>query len=350
MKIKNRIIQWLLKCGQFMPRFEGERFLVVSTTGLGDTLWGTPAIRALRQAYPKAYIGILTSDLGAEVLGGNPHIDELFVVGKHVIFSLIQLFKAVRNRKIGTVFIFHTSQRTVLPFCHLIGASRIVGTEGINKGLDFILTEKLKNRPLHEIQRRLHLVGVQANGFKMELSVSEEERQNANLLLQAIPVFLPIIGLHPGSKDKFKQWPAEYFIEVGNRLKNHLPCQIVVTGGMEEKELVEKVAQGIEAAIPMTGQLSVHALGALIEKMSLMITNDTGPMHIGVAMKTPVIGLFGPTDYRLCGPYFVSHATVIQKEKTCTPCLKKKCNEPFCLLQISKDEVFETARRLLDGS
>lgn len=349
MGIKNLIIKYILRLCNFLPRFKGERFLIVSTTGLGDTLWGTPAIRALREAYPKAYIGVLTSHLGQEVLKGNPHINEFFVVGNPAIFSLITLFRRVRQRKIGTVLIFHASQRPVIPFCNLIGASCIIGTEGINKGLDFILTEKLENRPIHEIQRRIDMIkGKRAsNNFDMELSITEHDRELAELLLRGVPPYIPLIGLHPGSKDKFKQWPPAYFIEVGKRLKDHLGCQIIVTGSRAEKELVSKVATAIPGAIPIAGQLSLHPLGALIEKMSLMIANDTGPMHIGFAMKTPTLGLFGPTDHRLCGPYFVRNAAVIQKEKTCTPCLKKKCNEPFCLLQISKEEVFQTACRML---
>jgi ADP-heptose:LPS heptosyltransferase len=227
----------------------------------------------------------------------------------------------------------------------LIGASRIVGTEGINKGIDFVLTEKLENKPVHEIQRRIEIVGGKSGDFSMELSVSKEDCALADLFLRGVPPYIPLVGLHPGSKDAFKQSPPGYFIEVGNRLKHHLGCQIIVTGNRDEKELVSKVAKGIEGAIPIAGQLSIHALGALIQKMSLMISNDTGPMHIGFSMKTPVLGLFGPTDHRLCGPYFVPRAVVIQKEKTCTPCLKKKCHEPFCLLQISKEEVFQAAQR-----
>jgi len=349
MRIKNLIIKNLLELCRFLPRYEGERFLMVSTTGLGDTLWGTPAIRALRRAYPKAYIGILTSELGKEVLKGNPHIDEFFVVGEPAFFSLVRLFWKMRKRKIGAVFVFHTSQRAVLPFCSLIGASKSVGTKGINKGLDDILTEGLENRPMHEIQRRLEIVGVRADDLSMELAVSERDRELAELLLRSVPPYIPLVGLHPGAKDRFKQWPVEHFIEVGKRLKAHLGCQIIVTGSRDEKELVGKVARGIEGAIPIAGQLSVHALGALIQKFSLMIANDTGPMHIAFAMKTPTIGLFTPTDHKLCGPYFVPNAIVIQKGKTCTPCLKKKCREPFCLLQISKDEVFETALRMFYG-
>lgn len=346
MSIKNNIIKFLVWIFRWLPKFEGDRFLVVSTTGLGDTLWGTPALRALRRAYPKGYIGVLTSRLGKEVLKGNPHVDEFFVVGEPAIFSLLSLFRKIRKRKIGTVFIFHTSQRPILPFCKLIGASQIIGTEGINKGLDFILTKCFENRLVHEIKRRLQIVGVDSDDFSMELVISKADRELAELLLRGVPSYIPLVGLHPGAKDRFKQWPPQHFIEVGKRLKDHLGCQIIVTGSSDEKELVGKVVRGIEGAIAISGQLSIHALGALIERLALMISNDTGPMHIAYAMKTAIIGIFTPTDHRLCGPYFALSGIVIQKEKTCRPCLKKKCGDPFCLLQISKEEVFQTALKV----
>lgn len=348
MEIKNFLISWVLKLTRFIQKNDptAHRFLIVSTTGLGDTLWGTPAIRALRFAYPHAYIGVLTSITGKEVLKNNPHLDEFFVVKEPVLLSLIPLFWRLKSREIGTAYIFHTSQRAVLPFCHFIGASRIVGTQGINKGLDHLLTEAMEAKPMHEIERRLQIVGIPSNDHSMELTLSAQDKVAAKTLLKDVPSYVPLIGLHPGAKDRFKQWPPSHFIAVGKALKDHLGCQIVVTGNQQEKELVESVAQGIGGALPLSGQLSLHALGALIQQMAVMISNDTGPMHIACAVKTPIVGLFAPTDAQLCGPYFAHRAEVIQRKKTCAPCLKKRCRDPFCMRQISKKEVFETALKL----
>jgi ADP-heptose:LPS heptosyltransferase len=82
-------------------------------------------------------------------------------------------------------------------------------------------------------------------------------------------------------------------------------------------------------------------MAALIEKLDLLITNDTGPMHIGFAMETPTFALFAPTDPNLCGPYKINHAVVIQKPQTCIPCLRKACASPFCMEQISLENVYE---------
>ncbi|MBS0648511.1 MAG: glycosyltransferase family 9 protein [Verrucomicrobia bacterium] len=344
MNFKNFFIRFLLAFAKpFIRTNPGERFLIVSTTGLGDTLWGTPAIRALREAYPHAYIGVLTSALGKQVLQNNPHINEFFVVQDPPFLSLLQLFPKLVQRKIATVLVFHISQRPILPFCALIGAGRIIGSEKINKDLDFLLTDRLESQKIHEIERRLNIVetatGIKADSKAMEFFPSAEDHQKAEALL---PPGL-VIGIHPGAKDRFKQWPPSHFIALGNKLKEELGCTLVVTGTPAEKSLVQQVAQSIEGAIGIYEGLSIAGLGALISRLSLYITNDTGPLHIACATQTPTIALFTPTDPTLCGPYHTPHVSVVEKKPTCFPCLKKKCGDPFCMLQIPPSEVIDMA-------
>lgn len=349
MNIKNFFIRLFLAFAKPWIRTNtGNRFLIVSTTGLGDTLWGTPAIRALRQTYPDAYIGVMTSALGKQVLQNNPHINEIFVVKEPPLFYLIKLLPTLIRRKIATILVFHVSQRPILPFCALLGAGQMIGTEKINKGLDFLLTTKLETKHIHEIERRLEVVqaaGAEIKTKLMEFFPSDQDHKKAaNLLPDGI-----VIGLHPGAKDRFKQWPPSYFVTIGRRLKEKLGCHIVVTGTAAEKSLVENIVQSIEGAIGIYEGISIATLGALLQRLSLYITNDTGPLHMACSTKTPTLALFTPTDPILCGPYFAPHVHVLQKKPTCSPCLKKKCNDPFCMLQISTDDVFEKAVQILEG-
>ncbi|HEX2579470.1 MAG TPA: glycosyltransferase family 9 protein [Rhabdochlamydiaceae bacterium] len=348
MSFKNFLIKILMPFAKsFIRTNKGHRFLIVSTTGLGDTLWGTPAIRALRETYRDAYIAVITTALGKQVLQSNPHINEIFIVNNPPFFPLLKLFPTLIKRKISHVLVFHISQRPLLPFCALIGAERIIGTEKINKGLDFLLTDKLETKRIHEIQRRLEVVeatGAKAVSKQMEFFPSDEDHKKAEALL---PKGL-VVGLHPGAKDRFKQWPPSHFIKLGLRLKEKLGCEIIVTGTPSEKALVETITGSIEGSIGIYETVSITTLAALLSKLSLYITNDTGPLHIACASTTPTIALFTPTDPVLCGPYFAPHVTVLQKKPTCFPCLKKKCNEPFCMLQISTDEVLQAALELLE--
>lgn len=352
MNFKNKLIKntvSLLK-PKSLNLGEEKRFLILSTTGLGDTLWGTPAIRALRECFATSYIGVVTSPIGKALLQHNRRIDEIIVAKDPLARSLFSLYRRLKAKKITHVLNFHTSQRPMLPLAAIIGAKELIGTHGINKGLDFLLTHPVDNVPMHEIQRRLCIVGqVDAHTLdsSMELFLSPEDERIADSFLEElhIPSYLPLIALHPGAKDGFKQWPATHFIELGNRLIQNLGCRIIVTGTPSEKSLVESISSRIEGAFPAT-HLPLLATAALIKRMDMMIANDTGPMHLAFAQKTPTIGLFAPTDPKLCGPYFVESALAIAKRPTCSPCLRKSCREPFCLLQIGVQEVYDAALKL----
>ena len=229
-----------------------------------------------------------------------------------------------------------------LPLAALLGAREIIGTAGLNKGLDSLLTTPLPKRHQHEIERRLEIVsavGAKADAFEMEFTPASSTR----------PIFQkngkPLVILHPGAKDRFKQWPPRQFIAVGKRLQEEKGCEIVVTGSPSERLLVDAVASALSGAHALT-DLSLDELASLLKGADLMICNDTGPMHLAFAMKTPTLALFTPTDPTLCGPYFVP-GNLIQKRPTCRPCVYKKCQDPFCLLQIGVEEVYDAAINLL---
>ena len=330
-----------------------DRFLIVSTTGLGDTLWATPAVRALRMHFPSAYIGLLTTSIGANIFQNNPYVDEIFTIENPALPSLFRLYTTLKNRVIDSALIFHQSQRPIIPFCHWIGSKEIIGTRGFCKGLDDLLTKALVPKREHEITRRLAIVsetGAIPESSAMELFLSPEHEQKIDNFLKehAIPTYLPIVGLHPGAKDLFKQWSPDGFIEVGKRLSEERGCQIIVTGDHKEKELVQKIGKGIPRSIIVQGRFTIQELAALQKRMKLFITNDTGPMHLASAMGTPLLALFGPTDPIFCGPTPNPNTRLITISPTCTPCLKKQCRAPFCLLQINPDSVFSHAVDLLD--
>ena len=321
-----------------------KHFLIVSTTGLGDTLWGTPAIRELKTSYPQAKISLLTSALGKEVLKHNPHIDAFYVVSDSLLSFFGPLLK-LRKEPISAALIFHTSQRFALPLCALCSVPTLIGTRGLNKGLDSLLTKALKPQRQHEIERRLLIVretGATISNHSLEMHwIKEDEKR-------LIDSQLPLVGIHPGAKDRFKQYPPEYFVKLGKELKRRLGCQIVITGGPSEKKLVEMISSQIEGALPLAGGLSISELAAQIKRFSLFVTNDTGPMHLAFAVDTPTVALFCPTDPALCGPFHAKCVNVLSKPRTCTPCLKKKCQDPFCLRQISVNSIINAAEELIN--
>jgi lipopolysaccharide heptosyltransferase II len=364
-EFKNWGIRWSIACCErfhllkkFLPGQNPPKFLIVSTTGVGDTLWATPAIRALKETYPGSSIGVLTSPAGGEILKGNPHIDEYFIFreGLAGILSLPRLIKKLRQNKYGIAFIFHASDRLLWPLSYMAGPSEIIGLEGENKGLDFILTQCLaKFQTIHGIEKRLRLVqaaGAYSRQSRLRLYLNGQDRSRALRFLEdnGIDPYSKLIGLHPGAQKSFKCWPLKNFAAVGNALSEKLGCRILITGDGEEKALAAKLVSEIKNACSAAGQLSLRETAALIEKMDLFITNDSGPMHMASALATPTIALFCPTDPALCGPYLDDRCRVIAKPKTCFPCKGKNCDQPVCMEQICPEEVVTTAVRIFGSS
>lgn len=341
--MKNLLIKtFLFLLKQLIPTLGNlDKILIVTTTGLGDTLWATPAIQALKKSFPRSHLAVLTSPIGLQVLQNNPHIDDFFSYKEPLSFHFFSLWKKLVRERFGTVLVFHASERLVLPLCSLLGAKRIVGTLGLNKGLDALFTHGLAQTPEHEIVRRLNIVrsiGASVETEKLSFFLKPEESHR-------FPKPGPWIALHPGSKDTFKRWP--YFIELGKLLKQMIPCEILVTGTKEELALMQEVAGKIPGAHIDRHERSLREFAAMLNQVDLLIANDTGPLHLACALNKPVIGIYCSTDPSLCGPHAADKALSIVRPPSCTPCLKRKCRQPFCFLQIGPEEVAQGAKRLL---
>ena len=325
-KWKNQLLQVLFWAvapwRKVHPLSPSPRILVVSTTGLGDTIWAIPALASLRSSFPSCYLALLTSGTGAEALAHNPHIDAIFTRRN---------WRKLYRQRFSHVLIFHASQRSAIFLSGLLGASRVVGSAGQMKGLDWILTDAIPPQFEHEAERRSRIIeriGAAPISSAPKVFLSETERCTLEGSWAA---------LHPGAKEPFRRWPVEHFIKVGRALQKK-GMQILITGSAEERPLMEAVAQGLPGATLLDTNSSIRKLAALLEQMELVVSNDTGPLHLAAALGRPVIGLYGPTDPRLCGPYRAEKATILSRRPTCTPCLRKKCNSPFCLLQIGPEE------------
>lgn len=363
-RLKNYLITkglfFATKIGLGPKKYSGvkpHRFLIVSTTGIGDTLWGTPAIRALKERNPQSYIGVLTNKQGAEILRENPWIDKFFIFDKGLqnIILWPWLLASMRQSNFHAAFIFHSSDRIIWPLCYLAGPGERFGFKGENKGLDFLLTKTVCPPPgLHGVEKRIYLLKqfdphFSPGDYSLQLYLNDGDRKAVENFFygQGIDLSRPLIGLHPGAQKIFKCWPWESFVKVGQALHQKYRAIILITGDEKEKEIARKIASKIPRALAVAGRFSLRETAALIERLALYITNDTGPMHVSFALGTPTVALFAATDPRQCGPYLDQSPVVIQRSKTCHLCLGKKCMHPKCLEQITSEEVVAAAEILL---
>jgi ADP-heptose:LPS heptosyltransferase len=144
-----------------------------------------------------------------------------------------------------------------------------------------------------------------------------------------------------------KSWPKESFAELGDQLASRIGAKIILTGGRADRSLVEEIASQMRTRpLVAAGRTTLKELCALFRKVDLVITCDSGPMHIAAALGTRTVALFGPTDPRRTGPYGMGHR-VLQKQMDCVPCFKRRCPDNRCLKEITVEEVGEAAAEIL---
>ncbi|MFC1806803.1 glycosyltransferase family 9 protein [Candidatus Omnitrophota bacterium] len=346
-----------------MNRPEYKRILLTRTDRLGDVLLTTPAIKAVRDAYPNAYIAMVVRPYTELALKGNPHLNEVIVYDKYGAYrstaGSLKFAKSLRDNRFDLVIIFHPTNRMhILSF--LAGIPKRVGYD---ERFSFLLTDRIKNLK-HEGKKHeseynfdlLDVLGVESSENKLYLTVDGEAQKSVNLLLSKYGVKDndKIISLHPGASCLSKMWPADKFAQLADKLIDKYNVKIVVTGASEKKDMdscesVKKLMQ--KEALYFVGNLNIIELGALLQRSALFISNDSGPVHIAVAVNTPVISLFGrnqaglgPKRWGPLGPKDIS----LHKDVGCAGlCLAHDCIRKFeCLEAISVDEVLDAAEKL----
>jgi ADP-heptose:LPS heptosyltransferase len=338
-----------------------QRILVVSSTALGDTLLSTPALRSLRLAYPEARIALLVNAALVGLFREHPRVDELIphYGGWRRFFRLaLQL----RARRFDLVCILHGNEPQATPLAWLSGARFIFKLPNTSR-FRFLLTntEQVRNWDDYEhgIDQRLavaKLGGGVTTDRRMELPIDDGARRDVTALLagRGITPDAPVVVLQAGASTHSRRWAPSRFVELGRRLLAERPdVRIVLTGSPAELPLTDAIAVGIgdARAWSAAGKIPLPLMPALVERAALMVSGDTGPMHLAVTVGTPVVALFAVSFAHRSGPaYDLDRHVVIQKWRTCDPCLSKNCPyaEPICMENISVDEVFAAVARILD--
>ena len=332
--------------------------LIVSTTAIGDTLMSTPGIRAVRKRYPRARIIAHLNAKNYELFENNPHIDAIIPIQRGYLGLLIAVWKTRKYRP-DLGIIFHGNDPQAVPAVYLSGARFIVQNHP-SKKYGFLLSDynrRLDDPPhRHAIGQRLQaaaLVGCGEKDLRMELAVEKEAVWSIKRFLDGLglPVGGILIGFQIGARDNYKVWPKDKFVELGKRLNQYNPdVRILLIGSKDEAKTCRRTAERIGPAASNTaGRINLKELKALAAQMDLLVTNDTGAMHMAIALGVRTVSLFGPTDFLGVGPAQDPHLHhVVSIEKPCRPCLTRKCMNPFCMDQIRVDRVFQVVREVLD--
>ena len=358
---------------QFSPD-KVERILVFAYHGLGNFIMYTPALKLLRERYPAARIDLqVGNNTGCEeVLAGSGLFDNIYNLPFSAgIGAWIARAETIRDIRYDlTINEFHSHS---WPLALLVAASgapfRLGHVTSPGWSRRFSRYSFVFNLPVamredeHEIERYIDLVAavgvprVAAGRAATFIHLTEDDREFARRLLAdgAATPARAVIGFQPGTSPtmRWKQWPIERYREVIDRVVADSPdSQIVLFGSASEEGMIREMIQGVKGRVSLVaGKTSVKQAAALIEQCDLLVCNDSGLMHVAVAVGTPVTAIYGPTDFRRTAPLGNQH-TVIRHELPCSPCFKLEgddqvhaCPHHDCLMTITPAEVLSAIGR-----
>ncbi|MGB9712516.1 MAG: lipopolysaccharide heptosyltransferase II [Dissulfurimicrobium sp.] len=343
------------------------KVLVLSTNWIGDAVMTTPAITALAGLYPDAKIKVLARPAQASVFTGHPDVDEVIVADKKSLADpLIRPFRLawrIRAEQFDIAVVFPNSfESALIPF--LAGVPVRIGynTDGRSILLTHGATVPGDKQTRHEVYYYLGLVDhlIKKMGLekktapekpRLVLDVPKEGEDGAGRILSSVGIEKDmLIGFNPGAAyGPAKRWPSGRFIELGKTLtKRHSECCIVVLGTEGENTLAKEICAGIgKRACNLAGRTSLVEAMGIINRLRLLVTNDSGLMHVAAALGTPLVALFGSTNPTTTGPW-TEKAIVVSRILPCGPCLKRTCPNGFeCMLGIGVEEVLKACERWL---
>ena len=333
--------------------------LIVKLSAIGDVIHTLPSLAALRKRYPDAHIRWVIEEGSADIIQGHPCLDSVVVSRRKkwlrnlralrdvrkTIDEIRSFLVTLRDREYDLVVDFHGLLKSSL-IVLLSRGKRKLGYDSMQELSGLFLNEKVgEDMNKHAVERYLDLprhLGADTRAPEFYIHIEEENRKRVEQLLEEN-------GIHP--EDRFvsvnpvalwdtKMWEDGKFALLCDRIVGGLNLKVVFTGG-RDRETVEHIRSLMHGpSADIAGRTTLRDLAYLYERSALVVTTDTGPMHVAAAVGTPTVALFGPTDPARTGPYGVGH-TVVRKDLPCSPCFLKRCEARQCMRQISVEDVFQ---------
>ena len=330
---------------------------------IGDVVMATPAVRAVRDHFPAAELLAVCKPYVADVVAGSPWFKDVVLFDKNGGRDrrLWAMARRLRRTPCDAAVLFPNSFRAAL-LARLGGCRKIVGFARYGRSL--LLTNRLlpvtdergrivPSPVIDDYNRLARELGTPDPGYRMELFTTPEDEAAADGVWQRFTLgrYPRVVGLNPGAAfGAAKHWPADHFAALARMLTQRLGCGVLVVCGPSEREIARRIAA--ESRSPHVFSLSDSPLSlgltkAVVRRLSLLVTTDSGPRHFAAAFNRPVVSLFGPTHIEWTETYFEKE-THLQKRVPCGPCQQRVCPlDHRCMKELSPEDVFAAASRLL---
>ena len=322
----------------------------------------TPAIHGLRLLFPQAHITLMARPSVADVFEANPDVDRLWTAQENASTSR---FKEIASRVKAEKFDLGISLPNSFGAAVMMalgGVKRRIGYKRDARGL--FLTDAVpvtkRLREIHEVEYYINLLSVlgKTDAIPRVLNVPVAPGADENLLkvLCAAGVVLsedrPIVGICPGAAfGTAKRWLPDRFAAVSDYVSEKYKAQVVVIGSKGERPIGDEIAKISRYKIfNLCGQFPLRGGIALMDHLRLLVTNDSGNMHLAAARNVPIVAIFGPTDSRTTAPYH-PNAIIVRRDTKCAPCLLRQCppeKEHECMKAVTVDDVIEAVERQMN--
>lgn len=355
-----------------------KKFLIINPFGIGDVLFTTPVIKAIKENYPDSFIGYWSNLRVQPLLESNGRINRIFALSRgdlkkiyqesffRGIWSAIKLTRAIKRERFDICLDFSLDHRYSL-FSKIAGIKKRIGFD--YKGRGRFLTHKISIDGYHDkhaVEYYLSLLsflGIEPKDKKLDLFVPIACSEKAADILSGrlIEANDLVVGIFPGAggswgKDAgYKHWPALKFAQLADKLISECSAKVVILGDEPERPIADVIINAMRnKPVDLVGKTGLEILPAVIKNCSLLITNDGGPMHMAVALGVKTVSVFGPVSEVVYGPYpEAGNHVVLKWDMACRPCYKSfrlpVCDKDReCLKQVSVNAVFDAAAKLLN--
>ena len=335
------------------------RILVRGVNWVGDTILAYPTVEYLKTLFPNSHVAVLAPGHLVDLWKTFPFVDEIIPFSKkgglRSVWEDLNIAQSLRERRFDMAVILPRSFRSAFQ----VFLARIPIRIGYqDEGRSFFLTKGVKrtkkvlsDHRVYYYRKLLEPLG-KATGYPSpRIYLREEDRKWADQTIKdlKIPEGRILIGMNPGATYGLaKCWHPARFGELGKKLSWEHKATFLLFGTKGEAPIVKEILDHMgPAGIDLTGKTQLLQLAALLERCSLLVTNDTGTMHVATAVGTPVVAIFGSTDPVTTGPWGEGHV-VVRKEMHCSPCLKRVCPTGHqCMESITVEDVAEAVTRQL---
>lgn len=329
------------------------KILYINLAFMGDLLLATPALRALRLRYPEAQIDMLVTPWAAKVAVANPYVDQVRLYDKkgrdRRVSAVWQMITKLRQEKYDMAISANFSIRGAV-LARLIGARYRIGY-AIRGGSLFLTHPVSAKRETvkHETENQVLILGplgIEVNDYQLAFRVQATKRETMLTKLGGLPVGKKIL-ICPHGRHPLNSWTVTGYTDLLKTLVRQ--GKVYLIGGSAEQERLDQLNEAVNgAAVVLAGVLEIGELAALMVESDLLVTVDTGPMHLAAAVGLPILALFGRSDDRVWGPRGAKDRVLRVSGLTCAPCVMPRvCENRICMEQLPSDAVIQAALEMI---